>query len=114
MLAVIGLYGVMAYAVSRRTHEMGIRMALGAEQARVMRMVLGEVALLIGIGLIAGIAAALASTKLIATFLYGVQPRDATTLIVSAALLAMVAIVAGYLPARRASRLDPMIALREE
>ncbi len=114
LLAAIGLYGVMSYSVAQRRNEIGIRMALGAEQARVMRMVLGEVALLIGMGLIAGIAAALASTKLIATFLYGVQPRDATTLILCATLLAGVAVLAGYLPARRASQLDPMVALREE
>jgi putative ABC transport system permease protein len=114
LLAAIGLYGVMSYSVARRRNEIGIRMALGAEQARVMRMVLGEVALLIAIGSIVGIGAALASTKLIATFLFGVQPHDATTLTVSAALLASIAILAGYLPARRASKLDPMVALREE
>jgi putative ABC transport system permease protein len=114
LLAAIGLYGVMSYRVAQRKNEIGIRMALGAEQARVMRMVLREVALVIGIGLTVGVGAAIASTKLIATFLYGVQPRDATTLIGSAALLASIAVLAGYLPARRASRLDPMVALREE
>jgi putative ABC transport system permease protein len=114
VLATIGLYGVMSYNMARRRNEIGIRMALGAENSRVLRMVLGEVAILIGIGLAIGLAAALAATRLVASFLYGLRPNDPWTLGVAAALLATVAAIAGYLPARRASRLDPMISLREE
>jgi putative ABC transport system permease protein len=114
LLATIGLYGVMSYNVARRRNEIGIRMALGAEQARVLRMVLGEVCLLIFIGLAVGLAATLATTRYVSSFLYGLTPNDPWTLGSAAALLAMVAIFAGYLPARRASRLDPMTALREE
>jgi putative ABC transport system permease protein len=114
VLATIGLYGVMSYNVVRRRNEIGIRMALGAEQSRVLRMVLGEVAILIGVGLAVGIGAALATTRLVASFLYGLQPNDPWTLGVAVAMLTMVAAIAGYLPARRASRLDPMTALREE
>ena len=114
LLATIGLYGVMSYNVARRRNEIGIRMALGAEQSRVLRMVLGEVCLLIFIGLGAGFAATLATTRYVSSFLYGLTPNDPWTLGSAAALLAMVAMFAGYLPARRASRLDPMTALREE
>jgi putative ABC transport system permease protein len=114
LLATIGLYGVMSYNVARRRNEIGIRLALGAEQSRVLRMVLGEVAILIAIGLMVGFVAALATTRLVASFLYGLQPNDPWTLGIAAAMLAMVAAIAGYLPARRASRLDPMTALREE
>ena len=114
LLATIGLYGVMSYNVARRRNEIGIRMALGAEQSRVLRMVLGEVSLLIFIGLVAGLAATLATTRYLSSFLYGLSPNDPWTLGSAAAVLAMVAIFAGYLPARRASRLDPMTALREE
>jgi putative ABC transport system permease protein len=114
LLATIGLYGVMSYNVARRRNEIGIRMALGAEQSRVLRMVLGEVCLLIFIGLAAGFAATMATTRYISSFLYGLTPNDPWTLGSAAGLLAMVAVFAGYLPARRASRLDPMTALREE
>jgi predicted permease len=114
LLATIGLYGVMSYNVARRRNEIGIRMALGAEQARVLRMVLREVALLIGIGLIVGLGVALATTRFVASFLYGTKSNDPLTLSVAAGVLVLVAAIAGYLPARRASRLDPMTALREE
>jgi ABC-type antimicrobial peptide transport system permease subunit len=89
-------------------------MALGAQQSRVLRMVLGEVAILIGIGLAVGFGAALATTRLIASFLYGLQPDDPWTLGLAAVAIAGVALMAGYLPARRASKLDSMSALREE
>jgi putative ABC transport system permease protein len=114
VLAIIGLYGVMSYNVARRRNEIGIRMALGAEQARVLRMVLREVSILIGVGLVVGFGAALAATRLVASFLYGLQPNDPWTLGTAAAIVAMVAGSAGYLPARRASRLDLMTAIREE
>jgi putative ABC transport system permease protein len=114
VLAMIGLYGVMSYNVARRRNEIGIRMALGAEQSRVLRMVLGEVAILIGIGLAIGLGAAIGTTRFVESFLYGMKPNDPWTLSLAAGVLAAVAALAGFLPARRASRLDPMTALREE
>jgi putative ABC transport system permease protein len=114
ILAIIGLYGVVGFNVTRRRNEIGIRMALGADRARVLRMVLTEVAILVGLGLTIGVAVATGATRLVAGFLYGVNPNDLATFSLSAALLALVAILAGLMPARRASRVDPMIALREE
>ena len=114
MLAMIGLYGVMSYNVTRRQNEIGIRMALGAEPGRVLRMVMGEAAFLIGIGTAVGLCMALAATRLVAGFLYGLTPNDPLTLSLAVALLAGVATFAGYLQARRASRLEPLTALREE
>ena len=114
LLATIGLYGVMSYNVTRRRNEIGIRMALGAAETRVLKMVLAEVFLLVGIGLAVGLGAALAATRLISTFVYGVTVRDPLTITLAAAVLSGIALFAGYLPARRASRLDPMQALREE
>jgi putative ABC transport system permease protein len=114
VLATIGLYGVMSYNVTRRRNEIGIRMALGAQQSRVLRMVLGEVAILIGMGVAIGLSAAIATTRFVASFLYGMKANDPWTLSLAAAVLALVAALAGFLPARRAARLDPMNALREE
>ncbi len=114
LLATVGLYGVMAYNVTRRRGEIGIRMALGAQQGSVLRLVLGEVTLLAGVGLAVGLAAAYATTHLINTFVYGMTAKDPGTFLGAVVLLGAVALVAGYLPARRASKLDPMIALREE
>jgi len=113
-LAVIGLYGVMSYNVARRRNEIGIRMALSAEQPRVLRMVLGEVAILLVAGLALGLAVAVFSTRLLASFLYRLEPNDPTTLVTACVVLAVSAVVAGLLPARRAANLDPMTALREE
>jgi putative ABC transport system permease protein len=114
LLAAIGLYGVMSYTVARRRNEIGIRMALGAQQKTILWMVLREVFLLVAGGMIVGFAAAAASTRLLTSMLYGLSPSDPTTLIVAGAVLVLVAALAGYLPARRAAHLDPMSTLREE
>ena len=114
VLASIGIYGIMAYSVSRRTNEIGIRMALGAEPARVVRMVLGEASWMVLIGVVAGMAGALALGHLIASMLYGLKAWDPTTFIAASALLIVVAVAASWLPARRAAGVDPMKALRHE
>jgi putative ABC transport system permease protein len=114
LLAAIGLYGVISHNMARRRCEIGIRMALGAQRTRVLRMVMKDVTLVVGVGLVAGLGASLAVTRYIASFLYGVTATDARTLAAAALFFGVVAAVAGYVPARRASRLDPMNALREE
>jgi ABC-type antimicrobial peptide transport system permease subunit len=114
LLAAIGLYGVISHNMARRRGEIGIRMALGAERTRVLLMVMKDVALVVGVGLALGLVASLAVTRYIASFLYGVTATDARTLAAAIILFGAVAAAAGYLPARRASRLDPMNALREE
>jgi predicted permease len=114
LLAVIGLYGVMAYVVMRRTREIGIRIALGASRSNVIAMVMREVMLLIGAGLAAGMALALALADLIRSQLYGLSTRDPLTFIGSAIVLTVAAGVAGFLPALRASGVDPTTALRQE
>ena len=114
LLATIGLYGIMTYTVARRRNEIGIRIALGAARSRVIRLVLGEVGRMVALGLLLGVAGALAATRLVTSLLYGLNPNDAPTLVASAVLLAAVAVLAGYLPARRAARVDPVTALREE
>ena len=114
LLALIGLYGVTAYSVNQRRKEIGIRMALGAQRSRVIRMVLGEVTILAGTGLVFGLAATAATSQFLASLLYGVKASDPRTLCGSAAILALVAGLAGFVPARRASRVDPMNSLREE
>jgi ABC-type antimicrobial peptide transport system permease subunit len=114
LLAVIGLYGVMAYVVQRRTREIGIRIALGASRSNVIAMVMREVIFLIGAGLIAGIALALVLADLIRSQLYGLNARDPFTFIGSAIVLTAAASVAGFLPALRACSVDPTAALRQE
>jgi ABC-type antimicrobial peptide transport system permease subunit len=114
LLAGVGLYGVMAYAVNRRTNEIGIRMAPGAKPAQIARMVLRETLLLVSLGLAVGIPAATAASRLIASELYGLKPNDAITILLATLVTAGVAALAGYLPARRASSVDPMIALHYE
>jgi len=113
-LAVVGLYGVLSYAVSQRTHEMGIRMALGATAAAVRRMILWQSGQLLAVGLTIGCAGALFLTRLLRAQLFEVQPGDPPTLLAVALLLAAAAMAASYFPARRATRVDPMTALRDE
>jgi putative ABC transport system permease protein len=113
-LAAIGLYGVVAYTVAQRTAEIGIRMALGAAAADVVRMVLREGMLLALIGVTIGLASARAVTRVLQTLLYGVQPTDALSFVVAAATLLLVTFLASYIPARRATRIDPLVALRCE
>ena len=114
LLAALGIYGVVSYAVSRREREIGVRMALGAQAGDVLRMVLGEGLRLSAVGVLAGILAALALARLLAGFLYGVSPRDPLTYLVVAAGLIAAAAAATFLPARRATRVDPAVALRAE
>jgi len=114
VLAATGLYGVMAYATSRRAGEIGLRMALGASRGTVTRMVLRETIVLVTAGIAVGLPAALAATRLIATSLVGIRATDPATLAGAVLVMLMVAILAGLLPAARASRIDPMSALRQE
>ena len=114
LLACVGLYGVMSYGVARRTNEIGIRMALGARGRSVLWLVLREALMLVVIGLVIGVVTSLAVTKTAASLLYELKPNDPLTIALATLLLAAVAALAGYLPARRASRVDPMVALRDE
>jgi predicted permease len=113
-LACVGLYGLMAYSVARRTNEIGIRMAVGAKPRDVLRLVLREVLTLVIAGVAIGLPAALAATRLMSGMLFGLTPTDAVTMLMATCVLIAVAVFAGYLPARRASRVDPMVALRYE
>jgi ABC-type antimicrobial peptide transport system permease subunit len=113
-LSMLGLYGVMAYTVARRRNEIGVRIALGADRSRVLRMVLADVSRVVILGLVLGAASAMASSKLVESFLYGVRPNDPAVMVLAAVLLAAVAHLAGVLPAVRACRLDPVAALRED
>jgi ABC-type antimicrobial peptide transport system permease subunit len=114
ILASIGLYGVMAFVVARRKKELGIRLALGAPPSRVIWMVMREVLILLSIGLAVGIPAALSLGQFVSSQLYGIQPRDPWIAGATMALLAAVSVAAGLIPARRASQIDPIMALRYE
>jgi predicted permease len=113
-LAAIGLYGVTAFSVGQRTQEIGVRMALGADRGRILRHVLGQGALLAGIGLVLGLVAAVAAMPLMASLLVNVSPTDVSTFAVTGGLLLMVALLAAWIPARRAATLDPVQALRAD
>jgi predicted permease len=114
VLASVGLYGVLSYSIARRTNEIGIRMALGARQGTVLGMVLRETSLVVAIGIAIGVPVALALTRVVSSQLYGLKATDPLTIVAASLVLAAVAMFAGYLPARRASRVDPLVALRYE
>ncbi|MGC1105880.1 MAG: ABC transporter permease [Candidatus Acidiferrales bacterium] len=114
LLAAIGLYGVISYTVAQRTNEIGIRMALGSQRSGVIRLILGEVAVLIAIGVVVGAGLTLAGSKAASSLLFGLKAHDPLTLALAVVILAAIGFAASFIPARRASRLDPMVALRYE
>lgn len=114
LLSTLGLYGVIAYMVARRRNEIGLRIALGADRGRVIRLVLREAMLLLGVGIAAGVLIALAAGRAAATLLYGLKPYDPVSMVTAIVLLTAIALLASYGPARRAAGLEPMAALRDE
>ena len=114
VLAIVGIYGVMSYAVTQRTHEIGIRMAIGAQPRDVFKMILGQGMMLTIIGMAAGLAGAFALTRLMATMLFTVKPTDPVTFSSVAVLLLLIALLACYIPGRRATKVDPVNSLRYE
>ncbi len=114
LLASVGLFGLMSYSVARRTNEIGIRMALGAQRQDVLRLVMRESMMLVLAGIVAGVAIALGASRFVATLLFGLPPTDVVTMIIAVCVMVTVSALAGYLPARRASRVDPMVALHYE
>jgi ABC-type antimicrobial peptide transport system permease subunit len=111
-LVCIGIYGLLSYAVARRTSEIGVRMALGARRSNVLWLILREILVLIAVGTVIGVPLALEGNQLVSKLLYGLSPADPTSLFAAIAMLAAVALVAGYLPARKASLVEPTVALR--
>ena len=114
VLAAVGVYGVISYAVSQRTQEIGVRVALGAQRGDVLRLIVGHGALLGGIGIALGLAGALGVTRFLRTMLFGVSPFDPVSFIGVSAVLTTIALLASYIPARRAAKVDPVEALRYE
>ena len=114
LLAAVGLYGVMSYTVARRSNEIGIRLAMGARGADVLKMVIAEAGWMVGIGVVIGVALGLGAARAARTLLFGLQPTDPLTIASATAVLATIGFIASYLPARRASKLDPMKTLRQE
>jgi ABC-type antimicrobial peptide transport system permease subunit len=114
LVSCVGLYGTISYSVARRTGEIGVRIALGASPGQVMRQVLGETAWLVGLGAVAGVGVSIVALRYTETLLYGLSPRDPLTIAVSALALALVGVLAGVIPARRAAKVDPLTALRLE
>lgn len=113
-MAAVGVYGVMAYTVSRRTHEIGIRMALGAQQGAILKLMMGEGTVMVAIGLLLGIAMAIAATRFFSSFLYGIAATDLWTIILASLLLTGATLLASFVPSRRATRIDPLIAIKYE
>ena len=114
LLAAVDLYGLMAHTATRRTREIGIRMALGAQRNNVLWMILRDGILLVTLGAVIGVPVAFAVTRFIASFLYGLTARDPATIALATAALVLATVIASFLPARRASKVDPMVALRYE
>jgi ABC-type antimicrobial peptide transport system permease subunit len=114
ILATVGIYGVMSYAVTQRTREIGLRMALGAQRTDVMKMVVGHGVLITATGIGIGVVAAIALTRLMSSLLFNVTPTDPITFVVVSVALSGVALAACFIPARRAAKVDPMVALRYE
>jgi putative ABC transport system permease protein len=114
ILAMIGLYGTFSYLVTQRQTEFGVRMALGAKPASILALVMRDLIAVLAGGVVAGILISLAATRVLQQMLFGLAPRDATTMFLAAGVLSAVALLAGYIPARRAARVDPMTTLRQE
>jgi ABC-type antimicrobial peptide transport system permease subunit len=114
LLAAVGIYGLMSYAVEQRMQEIGIRMAMGADQRKIMRLVLGQGMRLAMVGTVLGLAGAFGLTRLLSKFLFGVKPSDPLAFSIVAATLIVVTLLAAFVPTRRAMRVDPVVALRQE
>jgi predicted permease len=114
LVASVGLFGLMSYSVARRTNEIGIRMALGAQRGDVLRLVMRESMVLVAVGVVTGLAVAVGASRFVKTLLFGLPPTDVLTILAAIGVMVLVSAIAGYLPARRASRVDPMVAVRYE